>query len=150
MQSTTTASFMQSLRLRGIHMIALESSLHVRPRELLTNADRLNLRERKAELIALLTLPDEQPQADWLARWKREHIPWDAGDLVLVDWFVSHRNRLPSDSFELFPFAIVSDPKTFYSALERDIDKGSNGPRAAGLRNELTRLRELFDSSTSR
>lgn len=93
-------------------------------------------------------IPTQPAELDWLARFNREPEPWNSKDIELILWFESHRERLPCKPFSLFDFAKVSDPQQFYIALERDIQAGSNGPRAVGLKSELVRLRELFDSIT--
>jgi len=84
------------------------------------------------------------PARDWFARFNTEPADWTGDAVRLIDWFETHRDTLPRTPFRLFPFAAVSNPPTFYIALERDIRAGPNGPRAVGLQHELQRLRELF------
>ena len=86
----------------------------------------------------------ETVSADWQTQHRGGASLWAGEDSELIDWFRSHRDRLPSEPFQLFPWAFVGEPAKFYKALEGDIREGSDGPRAVGLRNELRRLREMF------
>ena len=155
--------FTYRLRSRGVTLRADGSNLLVSPRSWLTDNDRARIRERKAELLDWLTTAADplfaepmqpvstssQPKLtrpvefDWLARFQREPVPWNVEDTDLIRWFVSRRDALPCQPFALFGFAKVTDPQKLYAALERDIQAGSNGPRATGLRHELRQLRVL-------
>ncbi len=151
--------FVSRLRSRGVTLRVEGSKLLASPRTLLTDSDRLSIREHKAELLAWLAVADDPPGvafasvrskpepqsgADWLARYHRVPVAWDTEESALIDWFQSHRDGLPREPFKLFAHAFVFNPTAFYLALEQDIRAGPNGPRAAGLRNELRRLREKF------
>lgn len=155
--------FTYRLRSRGVTLRADGSNLLVSPRSRLTDNDRATIRERKGELLVWLTtaadplcaepsppvsIPSQSKltrpvELDWLARFHREPAPWNTEDMDLIRWFVSRRDALPCQPFTLFGFAKVSDPQKLYAALERDIQAGSNGPRATGLRHELRQLRVL-------
>ncbi len=82
--------------------------------------------------------------ADMPARYRREWTPWQGADAALIQWFRSHRDRLPREPFQLFSWATIGDPAKFYAVLERDAEAGPNCARAAGLLNELHWLRQLF------
>ena len=83
-----------------------------------------------------------------LARYRREWTPWTGGDAVLVKWFETHRQHLPSESFTLKPGVQVCDPSKFYRALEADIRNGKNGVRAAGLNDDLKWLARRMAEGT--
>ena len=134
--------FVSRLRARGMRLAVEGSNVRVSPRSLLTDDDRATIRERKPELLKVLTAPNDAP--DWRTRWNRPSAPWGGDDAELIDWFHSCHDSLPREPFPLFPWASVCDPVTFYASLESSIQAGSNGPRAAGLQHHLKRLRELF------
>jgi hypothetical protein len=146
MLANSISDYMVHLRSRGIQFLVNGTDLHVWPKKLLTDADRLKIRERKAEILASIALLPSQRPNPWLDRWRRVYKPWKDDDADLIDWFRLHRDQFICKPYLLFSFARISDPEKFYSALERDIQAGSDSPRAVGLRCELNRLRELSDS----
>ena len=183
--SPHAAELINRLRVRGVRLVADGSRLKASPRSLLTDSDRATIRERKVELLALLTAPitvavisttepkneaaDPLPVwPDWLCdtinglfpvdaagrtiqpqtsnrwtRFDRQWTPWSGDDAVLVEWYQSRQEQLPSEPFGLKPGVTVVDPSKFYLALEADIRAGSNGPRSAGLSDDLTFLRRV-------
>src|SRR5690349_21605999 len=59
------------LRSRGLTVEAIDGSLSVGPRHLLTDLDRVLIREHKAELLTALASP-ETPRY-WPIDWREEH-----------------------------------------------------------------------------
>ena len=204
--SPHAAELINRLRVRGVRLVADGSRLKASPRSLLTDSDRATIRERKAELLTLLTapiagagditqpIPEEkwgyvtsttihepenkateplptwpgwlwnaidglfpvdaagrtvQPQISRWTRYDRPWMPWSESDATLVEWFESHRDQLPAEPFTLKRGVEVALPVKFYAAIEADIRTGSNGPRAAGLLDDLAGLRKLMAESKS-
>ena len=187
--SPHAAELINRLRVRGVRLVADGSRLKASPRSLLTDSDRATIRERKVELLALLTAPitvavisttepknetaDPLPTwPDWLwdtinglfpvdaagrtiqpqtsdrwTRFDRQWTPWSGDDAVLVAWFQSHQEQLPSEPFGLKRGVTVCEPSKFYAALFADIRAGSNGPRAVGLTDNLVWLTKLTTES---
>ena len=121
------------------------------------------LREHESEAVALLATADDPPavtlapatvpvpsepasrdEAGWLARYRREWVPWCCADAALIHWFQSKRDRLPIEPFNLKPGIRVFDPPKFFRSLDSDIQAGSNSPRAVGLLDDLKWLRNLM------
>ena len=140
---TSPADFILHLTRRGILLAGRGSKLLASPASLLTDDDRAAIRELKPALLALLA--GRPPTASATRhRHHREWEPWRGDAALLVGWFGSV-GRLPVEAFALSPGRTVAEPAKFFRALAADVLAGSNGPRAAGLLDDLQRLRKLFD-----
>ena len=151
---TSPAVFIQHLTRRGILLVDRGSRLLASPATLLTDDDRAAIRELKPALLALLAgqqdtpppEPEPAPSATPRHRHHREWEPWAGADQELTEWFHAWNGHPPYDTpFSLGPGRTVAEPAKFFRALAADILAGSNGPRAAGLLDDLQRLRKLFD-----
>lgn len=78
------------------------------------------------------------------ARDEKTSTTWDEETGRAVEWF--QMADLPAESFELWPWAKVSDPVKYRQFLEIDLRLGPSCPRAryGSLQRELRRLHELF------
>ncbi len=66
----------------------------------------------------------------------------------LVEWFLSSRDQLPREPYQLRPGIHVIRPHRFYGALERDIAAGPHGVRArSGLMSDLVDLLSLVEGA---
>lgn len=163
----SATELLNRLRSRGVTLRINGSKLRASPRSLLTDDDRATIRERKSELLEVITVLNDAPGSlpdwlyeaidaafpilervaktdspDWLTRWNRPRAPWCENDAALIDWFQSNRDQLPTEPFDLNSGIRVSDPHKFFRVLDADIQAGSNGPRAAGLLDDLKWLRK--------
>jgi hypothetical protein len=70
--------------------------------------------------------------------------PWASETQDLITWFEGA--ELPSVPFQLWPWATVSDPERFFTALRGEISSGTRGIRYRKglLCDDLRRLRALF------
>jgi hypothetical protein len=70
--------------------------------------------------------------------------PWDSETQDLITWFEGA--ELPNAPFQLWPWATVSDPERFFTAIRSEISLGPSGfrYRKGLLRDDLRLLRALF------
>lgn len=69
---------------------------------------------------------------------------WPERTADLIQWFTLRRAELPTKAFWLNRWMKVSDPATFYAALDQDIAQGPRGYRADGLADDLEQLFERW------
>jgi hypothetical protein len=107
------ASLVDDLRRRGFTLRARGGDLVVTPGQDLTLADRESLRDRKAEVLAVLA-PPETPRITWPAIWWEEpitrHPPPDA---VL---YYADKDLRPCDPQDAYLWCWSGSPRWFYTS----------------------------------
>lgn len=107
--------------------------------EPLTRTERRRVRLR--HILQAIAMPgDPLPQ-----RRHRDPRGWSNAELDLLAWYRDHRGEIPPEPFPLGAGRTVTSRQAFVAGLDRDVERGPNGPRAAGLIHDLTLLRRLVE-----
>ena len=99
------------------------------------------LKEHKAEVVNMLRMgkvvsPDEVTPS--------QSVSWSLEFQSLIDWFLALDT--PKESFHLEPHRRIVNPSKFFTALQRDIEAGPEGPRGkyGAFIHDLTNLKRVL------
>ena len=135
----TAQQLLRQLRSSGIRVAVKGDKLDLEgPCNVLTADLVETVRTSKMELIRLLRGKRHAAQ--------RPTCWWPPEAAKAISWFRDNRNRLPSSPYQLRQDARVSDPARFHESLDRDIERGPDGPRSTygGLMFDVQSLRQVL------